>query len=35
MHEGDFESMTVLNKKNPSTLVTGDDMLVTNAGKIR
>src|SRR5919109_490865 len=35
MHEGDFESMAVLNKKNPQTLVTGDDMLVTNAGRIR
>jgi enolase len=35
IHEGDFESMTVLNKKNPNTLVTGDDMLVTNAGRIR
>jgi enolase len=35
VHEGDFESMAVLNKRNPSALVTGDDMLVTNAGKIR
>jgi enolase len=35
IHEGDFESMAVLNKKNPKTLVTGDDMLVTNAGRIR
>ena len=35
VHEGDFESMAVLNKKNPITLVTGDDMLVTNAGKVR
>jgi enolase len=35
MHEGDFESMAVLNKKNPKTLVTGDDLLVTNAGRIR
>jgi enolase len=35
MHEGDFESMAVLNKKNPKTLVTGDDMLVTNAGRLR
>src|SRR5919107_3636750 len=35
MHEGDLESMAVLNKKNPTTLVTGDDMLVTNAGKVR
>jgi enolase len=35
MHEGDFESMAVLNKKNPKTLVTGDDMLVTNTARIR
>jgi enolase len=35
VHEGDFESMAVLNKRNPRALVTGDDMLVTNAGKIR
>jgi enolase len=35
MHEGDFESMAVLTKKNPKTLVTGDDMLVTNAGKVK
>src|SRR5918999_2676112 len=35
VHEGDLESMAILNKKNRSTLVTGDDMLVTNAGKVR
>ena len=35
VHEDDFESMAVLNKRNPRTLVTGDDMLVTNAAKIR
>ena len=35
VHEGDFESMAVLTKKNPKTLVTGDDMLVTNAGKVK
>jgi enolase len=35
MYEGDFESMAVLNKRNPRTLITGDDMLVTNASKIR
>jgi enolase len=35
VHEGDFESMAILTKKNPQTLVTGDDMLVTNAKKIR
>jgi enolase len=35
VHEGDFESMAVLTKKNQSTLVTGDDMLVTNASMVR
>ncbi|HEX7033627.1 MAG TPA: enolase C-terminal domain-like protein [Nitrososphaera sp.] len=35
VHEGDFESMAVLTKKNQKTLVTGDDMLVTNATKVR
>jgi enolase len=35
VHEGDFESMAVLNKNNPRTLLTGDDMIVTNAGKVR
>jgi enolase len=35
VHEGDFESMAVLTKKNPKTLVTGDDMLVTNAGMVK
>lgn len=35
MQEGDFESMAVLTRKNPKTLVTGDDMLVTNAGKVK
>ena len=35
VYEDDFESMAVLNKRNPKTLVTGDDMLVTSAGKIR
>jgi enolase len=35
VHEGDFETMAILTKKNPSTLITGDDMLVTNAGKVR
>ncbi len=35
VHEGDFQSMAVLTKKNPKTLVTGDDMLVTNAVKIK
>jgi enolase len=35
VYEDDFESMAVVNKRNPRTLVTGDDMLVTNAAKIR
>ncbi|HEU4605863.1 MAG TPA: enolase C-terminal domain-like protein [Nitrososphaera sp.] len=35
VHEGDFESMAVLTKKNQKTLVTGDDMLVTNADKVK
>ena len=34
VHEGDFESMAILTKKNQKVLVTGDDMLVTNAGKV-
>jgi enolase 1/2/3 len=34
VHEGDFESMAVLTKKNPKILVTGDDMLVTNAAMV-
>jgi enolase len=35
VHEGDFQSMAVLTKNNPKTLVTGDDMLVTNAVKVK
>ncbi|HXG08102.1 MAG TPA: enolase C-terminal domain-like protein [Nitrososphaera sp.] len=35
VHEGDFEGMSELTKKNQKTLVTGDDMLVTNAAKVR
>jgi enolase len=35
VHEGDFESMAALTKKNPNTLVTGDDMLVTNAAMVK
>jgi enolase len=35
VHEDDFESMSILNKKNPRVLVTGDDMLVTNSRKLR
>ena len=35
VHEGDFESMAALTKKNQRTLVTGDDMLVTNASMVK
>ena len=35
VQEGDFQSMAVLTKKNAKTLVTGDDMLVTNAVKVK
>jgi enolase len=35
VQEDDFESMAFLTKKNSRTLVTGDDMLVTNAGRVR
>lgn len=35
VHEEDFKSMATLTKKNPRTLVTGDDMLVTNASMVK
>ena len=35
VHEEDFESMAVIAKKNPRCLVTGDDMLVTNAKRVK
>jgi len=35
VQQGDFQSMAVLTKKNAKTLVTGDDMLVTNAVKVK
>lgn len=35
VHEGDFQSMADLTKHNPQTLVTGDDMLVTSASKVK
>ncbi|HZT35658.1 MAG TPA: enolase C-terminal domain-like protein, partial [Nitrososphaera sp.] len=35
VHEEDFEAMAEITKKNLRTLVTGDDMLVTNAGKVK
>jgi enolase len=33
VHEDDFESMAQITEKNKNCLVTGDDMLVTNAPK--
>jgi enolase len=35
VQEEDFESMAEITKKNTHTLVTGDDMLVTSAAKVR
>ena len=35
VHEEDFEGMAIINKSNPRCLVTGDDMLVTNAERLR
>jgi enolase len=35
VHEEDFKSMAAITKKNPNCLVTGDDMLVTNAGRVK
>jgi enolase len=35
VHEEDFKSMAVITKKNPNCLVTGDDILVTNAERVR
>src|SRR5919202_611334 len=35
VHEEDFEGIAIINKSNPRCLVTGDDMLVTNAGRLR
>jgi enolase len=34
VHEEDFQSMAIITKKNPQCIVTGDDMLVTNANRI-
>jgi enolase len=34
VHEEDFQSMAIITKKNPQCLVTGDDMLVTNANRV-
>ena len=35
VHEEDFEGMSVITKKNPDCLVTGDDMLVTNKNRVK
>src|ERR671919_184069 len=35
VHEEDFKSMATITKKNPNCLVTGDDILVTNAARVR
>ena len=35
VHEEDFKSMAAITKKNPNCLVTGDDMLVTNAVRVK
>jgi enolase len=35
VHEEDFEGIAIINKSNPRCLVTGDDMLVTNAERLR
>jgi enolase len=34
VHEEDFQSMAIITKNNPQCIVTGDDMLVTNANRI-
>jgi enolase len=35
VHEDDFESMAKITSSNPSCIVAGDDMLVTNARRVR
>lgn len=35
VQEDDLESMAILTKKNRRTIMTGDDMLVTNANKVK
>jgi enolase len=35
VNEEDFESMAIITKENPKCLVSGDDMLVTNAGRVK
>ena len=35
VHEDDFESMAKITSSNPSCIVAGDDMLVTNAKMVR
>jgi enolase len=34
LHEEDFDGMSKLTAKNPNCLVTGDDLLVTNKGRV-
>lgn len=34
MHEEDFDNMSILTKRNPECLVTGDDLLVTNKNRV-
>lgn len=34
VHEEDFQSMAEITRKNPKCVVTGDDMLVTNKGRV-
>ncbi|MFB5599103.1 MAG: enolase [Nitrososphaeraceae archaeon] len=35
VHEEDFEGMSIITSRNPSCIVTGDDMLVTNKNRVR
>ena len=35
LHEEDFENMSIITQSNPTCLVTGDDLLVTNTNRAR
>lgn len=35
LHEDDFENMSIITKRNPNCLVTGDDLLVTNRDRVK
>jgi len=35
LHEEDFDGMSELTKKNPRCIVAGDDLLVTNKGRVQ